>query len=216
MYGFPYFKDQDPQSVLDFMQAHPFVTLIGSFLDGRPVATQVPVLSVERDGGWFMQGHIMRKTDHHKALLENPQALVLFTGPSAYVSASWYSQPQQGSTWNYMSVQASGVLRWMLDAEMLDFMQRFSLHFESGRADSPTVFNNLSDGYTKSLMPAIVGFEIHIRKLEHTFKLSQNRDDESYGNILRELELKGGASAAIAAEMRRRRTVVGVQPSAES
>lgn len=205
MYGFPYFKDQDPQSVHAFMQAHPFVTLIGSFSDGRPVATQVPVLLVEREGVWFIQAHIMRKTDHHKALLENPQVLVLFTGPSAYVSASWYNEPQQGSTWNYMTVQATGLLRWMDEAEMRDLMQRFTLHFEGGRVESPTVFNNLPANYTKAHMPAIVGFEMHIAQLEHTFKLSQNRDDLSYQNIVAELEARGGQSANIAAEMRKRR-----------
>ena len=205
MYGFPYFKDKDPQSVHHFMQSHPFVTLIGSFLDGRPVATQVPVLLVERAGIWFIQGHIMRKTDHHKALVENPQALVLFTGPSAYVSASWYSQPQQGSTWNYMTVQASGTLAWMNDSEMADFMQRFTLHFEEGQAHSPTVFNNLPAPYTRTHLPAIVGFDIRINQLEHTFKLSQNRDDQSYQNIISALEAKGGASAAVAVEMRKRR-----------
>lgn len=204
MYGFPYFKDQDPESVHAFMQAHPFVTLIGSYLDGRPVATQVPVLLVERDEQWYIQGHIMRKTDHHKALLENPQGLILFTGPAAYVSASWYSEPRQGSTWNYMTVQASGQLRWMTAAEMMDFMRRLSLHFEGGHTASPTVFNNLSDNYVKAHMPAIVGFEMRIHKLEHTFKLSQNRDDESYQNIIHSLEARGGQSAEVAAEMRKR------------
>lgn len=205
MYGFPYFKDQDPESVHAFMQAHPFVTLIGSFLDARPVATQVPVLLVEREGHWYIQGHIMRKTDHHKALLENPQALVLFTGPSAYVSASWYSQPQQGSTWNYMTVQASGKLCWMNEAEMFDFMQRFTLHFEGGNAESPTVFSHLSDAYIKAHMPAIVGFEVKINRLEHTFKLSQNRDETSYHQIIAELEKRGGNSAEVAEAMKKRR-----------
>lgn len=208
MYAFPYFKDSDPQLVIDFMQDHPFVTLIGSFLDGRPAATQVPVLLVDRDGVLYIQGHIMRKTDHHKAFDENPQALVLFTGPSAYVSASWYSQPQQGSTWNYMTVQASGRLRWMNDTEMTDFMQRFTVHFEGGKAESPTVFNNLSEAYTQAHMPAIVGFELGVSKLEHTFKLSQNRDEQSYQNIILELDARGGQSAEIASEMRKRRSTL--------
>jgi transcriptional regulator len=51
----------------------------------------------------------MRKTDHHKAFHENPQALVVFTGPSSYVSATWYTNPHMGSTWNYMSVHLRGI-----------------------------------------------------------------------------------------------------------
>jgi transcriptional regulator len=204
MYGFPYFKDQDPQSVHAFMQAHPFVTLIGSFSDGRPVATQVPVLLVERAGVWFIQAHIMRKTDHHKALLENPQALVLFTGPAAYVSASWYQNPGIGSTWNYQTVQVSGRVQWMEDAALQDFMRRFTLHYEGGNTDSPTFYDNLPASFIDKMMPAIVGLELEVKKPEHTFKLSQNRDAKSYENIIAQLEARGGESTLVAQAMRER------------
>lgn len=205
MYGFPYFKDQNPESVHAFMQAHPFVTLIGSFLNGRPVATQVPVLLVERDQQWYIQGHIMRKTDHHKALLENPQALVLFTGPSAYVSASWYQNPGIGSTWNYQTVQISERIQWMEEAALQDFMRRFTLHYEAGNSASPTFYDNLPASYVDKMMPAIVGFELAVRNIQHTFKLSQNRDEISYQNIIAQLEARGGESALVALAMRERK-----------
>jgi transcriptional regulator len=67
------------------------------------------MLVEERDGKLILHGHIMRKTDHHKAFHENPQALVVFTGPSSYVSATWYTNPHMGSTWNYMSVHLRGI-----------------------------------------------------------------------------------------------------------
>lgn len=108
MYHFSYFKENDKQVLLQFIEEHPFAFVTGSFLTGQQVATQIPILLEERNGELFLQGHIMRNTDHHKALVENPNALVVFTGPSCYVSASWYSNPQIGSTWNYMSVHVAG------------------------------------------------------------------------------------------------------------
>ena len=54
------------------------------------------------------------------------------------------------------------------------------------------------------MMPAIAGFEIKVEKLENVFKLSQNRDKESYLNIISKLEELGGNSMLIAAEMRKR------------
>ncbi len=95
------------------MEENPFAFLTGSNLIGIQVATQIPILIEERNGELILQGHIMRNTDHYKAFIENPNALVVFTGPSAYVGASWYSNPQIGSTWNYMSIHISGQINFM-------------------------------------------------------------------------------------------------------
>ena len=116
MYNFSYFKEKDRQTILDFIEEHPFAFLTGSHLTGTQVATQIPLLFEERNGDLFLQGHIMRNTDHHKAFNENPNALMVFTGPNTYVSASWYSNPQVGSTWNYMSVHISGQIKYMTSA----------------------------------------------------------------------------------------------------
>ena len=138
--------------------------------------------------------------------MENPNALLVFTGPSTYVSASWYTNPQIGSTWNYMSVHAQGKIRFMDDDELIDLMERLTLHFEKDNLSSPTIYDNLPDSFLQNMMPAIVGFEMKVDALENVFKLSQNRDEESYDNILAKLEEQGGDAAYIANEMRKRRT----------
>ena len=80
MYILPYFKESDRQVLLDFMHQHPFAFMTGSFTDGQQVATQVPILVEERNNKLYLQGHIMKKTAHHKVFLENPNAMVVFTG----------------------------------------------------------------------------------------------------------------------------------------
>ena len=75
MYNFSYFKEKDQSKILDFVKGHPFAFLTGSTLSGKQVATQIPILVEEREGELFLQGHIMRKTDHHKAFAENPPKL---------------------------------------------------------------------------------------------------------------------------------------------
>lgn len=205
MYHFSYFKEKDKEVLLSFMEEHPFAFLTGSFKSGAQVATQIPVLIEVRDGELIIRGHIMRNTDHHKALMENPNVLAVFTGPSCYVSASWYSNPQIGSTWNYMSVHVSGKVRFMSDDELVQFMRAFTLKFENGNIDSQTIYDNLPDEFLRKMMPAIVGFEIRAEKMDNVFKLSQNRDEKSYDNILLHLEEKGGESALVAQEMRKRK-----------
>ncbi len=170
------------------------------------MATQIPIMVEERDGELFLLGHIMRKTDHHQALLENPQVLALFTGPHTYVSASWYTTPSIGSTWNYMSVHLHGKVRFMSNEELIGLMKKLTLHFEDQNTDSPTVYDNLPESFLSKMLPAIVGIEIKVEQLLNVFKLSQNRDEASYVNIIDQLEKRDekGSSAMIAEEMRNR------------
>ncbi len=205
MYNFSYFKEKDRQIILDFIEENPFAFLTGSNSSGSQVATQIPILIEERQGDLFLQGHIMRNTDHHKAFVENPNALVVFTGPNTYVSASWYSNSQIGSTWNYMSVHINGQMNFMPEADLILFMKKLTLKFEKGNTQSPTFYDNLPDEFLNKMMPAIVGFEIKADRVENVFKLSQNRDEESYLNIISKLEQLGGDSALIAIEMQKRK-----------
>lgn len=205
MYHFSYFKEKDKQRILTFIEEHPFAFMTGSFLSGGQVATQIPFLLEERNGELYVQGHFMRNTDHHKAFIENPNALVVFTGPSCYVSASWYSNPQIGSTWNYMSVHISGQVHFMTDDELIAFMRRMTLKFENGNTQSLTFYDNLPKPFLNKMMPAIVGFEIRAEKMENVFKLSQNRDEKSYLNIISKLDELGGNSALIATELKKRK-----------
>lgn len=206
MYNFSYFKEKDKQTILDFIEENPFAVMTGSFLSGKQVATQIPILLEERNGELFLQGHIMRNTDHHKAFVENPNGLLLFTGPSCYVSASWYANPQIGSTWNYMSVHIAGQVKFMTDKELIDFMRKLTLKFEKGNTESLTFYDNLPENFLNKMMPAIVGFEIKADNIENVLKLSQNRDESSYLNISSKLDEIGGNSALIATEMRKRKS----------
>lgn len=208
MYQFSYFKEKDKATLLAFLEQYPFAFLTGSFLSGQQVATQIPVMAEERNGELYLQGHIMRNTDHHKALMENPNALLVFTGPNCYVSASWYSHPSMGSTWNYMSVHASGELRWMNSEELSALMRKLTLKFEEGRTTSPTLYDNLPPAYLDQMMPAIAGFEIRADHLDNVFKLSQNRDEQSYLNIIDQLQQRGGNSALIAEAMKQRQAAL--------
>lgn len=208
MYNFSYFKENDKQIILDFIEENPFAFMTGSFLSGKQVATQIPVLLEERNGELFLQGHIMRNTDHHKAFVENPNALIVFTGPNCYVSASWYSNTQIGSTWNYMSVHINGQVNFMTDEALIEFMRKLTLKFEKENTASPTFYDNLPHQFLSKMMPAIVGFEIKADKIENVFKLSQNRDEKSYLNIIAKLQAIGGNSALIAAELIKRKAML--------
>jgi transcriptional regulator len=203
MYSLPYFKEKDGDAVRKFMEEHPFILLCGCDKAGNPVATQVPVLFKERDGQLFLQGHIMRNTDHHQAFIHNPAALAVFTGPHTYVSASWYTNKQQGSTWNYMTVHARGTLTFLDEPALADLLRDLTAHFENDN-DSPSLFENLPEEYIQRLIKAIIAFEINVKEIDNVFKLSQNRDEASYHNIIHQLQQQPGDAQKIALEMQQR------------
>lgn len=207
MYDLPYYKEKNQDEIIQFMKDYPFIFLTGSDIENKPVATQVPVFIDEKEGKYFLTGHIMRNTDHHKAFEQNKNVLAVFTGPHTYVSATWYTKPV-GSTWNYMSVYANGVIRFGDKSELIATLKRLTLHYEKGNTSSTTVFDNLPTEYTERMMNAIVPFEIEVNSLQHIFKLSQNRDEKSYDNIIRELKKQGGDGKIIAEIMKKRKSKV--------
>lgn len=186
------------------MRAHPFALLAGCSANNTLVATQVPLLVEERDGKLYLQGHIMRQTDHHKAFENNPEVLAVFTSPHTYVSATWYDNPQQGSTWNYISVHAHGRVRFTDEQGLIDLMKKFTLHFENNNNQSATIYDNLPDDYKNKLIKAIIGIEMEVQKLDNVFKLSQNRDEKSFHTIIEKLEQQGYNGSYIANEMKQR------------
>jgi transcriptional regulator len=208
MYNLPYFKEHDADEVLQFMKGHPFVLLTGVDAENKPVATQVPVFIDEKDGRLFLTGHIMRNTDHHLAFEQNNNVLALFTGPHTYVSATWYTNPGMGSTWNYMTVHAKGTISFGEGDALAKVLKRLTLHYENNNPASATIFDNLPIEYTEKMMKAIVAFEIEVTDLQHVFKLSQNRDEKSYDNIISKLNEGNNDAKAIAAIMEKRKVKV--------
>lgn len=204
MYELPYYKEEDKQVIIDFIHEHPFAFLSGCDEKQKPVATQLPVFIEERAGVYYLTGHIMRNTDHHKAFMHNPDVLAVFTGLHTYVSATWYSNPHQASTWNYMSVHAKGKIKILDEDGLIDVLKKLSLHFEKDNKSSTTIFDNLKPEYKEPLVKAIVAFEVEVTDISHVFKLSQDRDEASYHNIIKKLSEQGGDGKAIADIMQQR------------
>lgn len=198
MYKFPYYTEQDNQKVIAFMNANPFVTITGMG-DEFPVATHIPLETTVNDAGkLILSGHIMRKTDHHLAFEKNDRVLVIFSGPHCYVSASWYTNPASGSTWNYMTVHARGRIRFTDEEGTRAAVKAVSDKYEG--TDTIASFDKLPPEYINSMVKAIVGFHIEVESIENTFKLSQNRDVESKKKIISALKNRGDDHSRMIAE----------------
>ena len=189
MYKFSYFTEPDADAVIAFMKEYPFA-IITAFGEQYPVATHIP-LEIDRneDGKIFLSGHIMKKTDHHKAFEKNRDVLIIFNGPHTYISATWYTTPQLASTWNYMTVHAKGKITLLDEQATYDAIKNITDKYEG--TETAAAFNKLDDDYIASMLKAIIAFTIEVESIDNVFKLSQNRDVVSKQNIIAQLQNRG-------------------------
>jgi transcriptional regulator len=175
----------------DFIDANPLGALVTASADGM-FATHLPlVLDRGRGAHGVLQGHLARANPHHRLPSITAEALVIFTGPDAYVTPSWYpSKAEHGKTvptWNYIAVHASGTLRWIEDAGWL----RAHLHALTGRHEAgrehPWAVDDAPADYVAQQLRAIVGLELEITRLEGKWKMSQNRPAADIDGVVRGL-----------------------------
>ena len=203
MYNLPYYKEKDRQVLLTFMKQHPFAMVIGCAND-LPAVTQIPLLVEEREDKLFLVGHFMRNTDLHKTFSQNSNALCVFTGPHTYVSASLYTNPLTASTWDYIAIHARGKMQFVGNEALLTILKKTTELFENDN-HSPASYNKLPKEYVEKLLSAIIGFEIEVTELDNVFKLSQNRDEPSYQNIINHLDEGDEHAKQIATEKKSRK-----------
>ena len=139
------------------------------------------------------------------------EALVVFWGPHAYVSPSWYGAGPAVPTWNYAAVHAYGKVRTIPDPDWLrEFVRRLSERHEAREPAPPWQIETLPEPYLASMLKGIVGVEIDVSRLEGKFKLSQNRPAADRPRIIAALERRDDQiSREVAGLMRER------EPAAE-
>lgn len=176
---------KDKAAIEHFIQAHPFAVLV-SHADGF-LATHLPLLIEENEDEKILAGHIARKNPQWKYLKEGIEVLVIFSGPDAYISSSWYDYPEV-STWDYTAVHVTGKIKLQNERQLWQSLKHLMNHFER-EEKHPVALEKLPDR-VKAQQKEIGGFYITIDKTEAIFKLSQNQNDANKKNIINNLEEK--------------------------
>ena len=185
MYIHPINLWQDEPQILAFIRQNAFGTLVAQ-VDQRPHGTHLPfVLDKNSDGKAVLTGHIARANPQWKSIPDQSEVLVMFQGPHAYISSSWYNH-ENVPTWNYLAVHVYGKIRIIEGEELLDHLKTLVNTYEEGRPNRVTV-EGMSDNYLQGQIRALVGFEIVITEVHASAKLSQNRDETNYDNIVAQL-----------------------------
>lgn len=203
MYTPPAFAEPDQLVLFDFIEAHSLGALVTADPDGTTLhATHLPLL-LDRARGprGVLQGHVARANPH--AVTAAREALVIFAGPDAYVTPSWYPSKQEHGrvvpTWNYVAVHATGAFRVIDDAEFLRrHLEALTARHEGGR-EQPWGLGDAPAGYIERLMSDIVGVEVEIARLEGKWKMSQNRSAADIDGVVGGLSASSSALDQVAA-----------------
>lgn len=173
------FRETDTTTLHGLIHAQPFATLVTE-TDAGPEADHLPLLlDGDRGDMGVIHGHVARANPVWRHLLQRPRVLVIFEGPSAYISPSWYpSKMETGKvvpTWNYIVVHGRGIPTVFTDHEWLhSHVERMTREQEQHRSE-PWAVADAPAEFTDRLLNAIVGFEIALDSLIGKWKLSQNR-----------------------------------------
>lgn len=182
------------------MRANPFAILVSQTAEG-PFATHLP-LAVHQDGEkLILRGHVAKANPHWQYLESQPQALVIFHGPHAYISPGNYEIHESVPTWNYGAVHAYGEARVFSEPQQLlpilhDLIGRFEARYAEQWAE-------LSEEYRQRMLGHIVGFEITVTRLEGKFKLSQNRTKQEQENVIASLRASPDTAISGTAQLMR-------------
>jgi transcriptional regulator len=188
------------QQALAFMRANPFAILISQVAEG-PFATHLPLAVQENGEQVILRGHVAKANPHWQYLESQPQALVIFHGPHAYVSTSNYVSHENVPTWNYGAVHAYGKARVFSDPEqLLPILQDLIGTFEARYADE---WAELSEAYRRRMLSHIMGFEIVVTNIEAKFKLSQNRTKQEQENVIASLSGSNDTASSGTAQLMR-------------
>lgn len=197
------FAETDRETLHAFMRKHSFALLISQH-DDAPFASHLPFL-LDGDIGEHgrLVGHLARANPHWRQA-DGQEVLIVFAGPHAYVSPSWYEEPDVVPTWNYTAVHAYGRFRAIHDeTEMLEIVRRTVDLYESSRPQ-PWQFDSNS-AFNGRLVKAIVGFHIDISRIEGKWKLSQNHSDQRQEKVMAALESSPNAEDKQVAQLMRER-----------
>lgn len=178
----------------DLMRTHPLATLVTlastASRQGAPsmIANHLPLeIHADSSPNGTLCGHMARANPAWREHPSGTDVLVIFQGPQAYVSPSWYPSKQRDGkvvpTWNYAVVHAYGALQVIEDAAWLrGLVGRLTTTHEAVQ-QTPWKVEDAPSEFIDRMLSMIVGFEIPIARIEGKWKMSQNRPAEDRAGV---------------------------------
>jgi transcriptional regulator len=199
MYVPPAFREDRSDILRAAIEAHPLGTLITRGSSGLR-ANVLPFTFIDGADGHRLHAHLAKANEQVSDLREGCEALVLFQGPQAYVSPSWYPTKQLHGkavpTWNYVIVEVRGTPSIKDDPQwLLDQITGLTDRHEAGRAE-PWRVTDAPPSYVEAQLRGIVGLDLSVDHMAGTWKLSQNQPAANRQGVVDGLQADGADALA--------------------
>lgn len=185
MYIPKYYKVTDVGEIRDFIQTNSFGTLV-STKQGTPIATHLPFVLNKKGDDYYITGHMAYGNPQWRTFETCGDVLVMFQGPNAYISSSWYER-ENVPTWNYQAIHIYGKASILEKDELIEELTVMLEKYEKHR-ENPILWDKLSPELLEKELKGIVGFNIKVEEIQAAYKLSQNRNEIDYANIVDRLQ----------------------------
>jgi len=193
------FREDRLETLHTLIRAHPLGTLITAD-DRGLIANLIPFIVVGDGAKGILRAHIARANDQVEALRNGVETLVVFQGPEAYITPSWYAAKLEHGrvvpTWNYVVVQVRGTPRLVDDAAWIRAQLGELTASQENRRAEPWQVSDAPAPFIAGQLGAIVGVEIPIASIEGKWKVSQNRPAADRKGVEEGLRREGGEEMA--------------------
>jgi transcriptional regulator len=200
MYVPKHFGEQRIGILHEFIRSHSFGMLVSATSGGLDAVHTPFDIDPEPAPFGTLRGHVAHANPIWKQCASGVDALVVFQGPNAYITPSWYAAKKETGkvvpTWNYVAVHARGPLRVIHDRVWLrGVVEKLTDRHEATRPQ-PWKLSDAPPDFIEQMLSAIVGVEVPIVSLTGSWKLSQNRSAVDQHCVAQGLRAEGSASAA--------------------
>lgn len=202
MYRPAAFREDNFDQIDALIRNHPLGLLITNGAGGLK-ANLIPMFLVRDGQGLMLKAHLARANDQTADLAEGEEAVVMFLGPQAYISPSFYpTKAETGRvvpTWNYAAVEARGTPTLKDDPVWLRTQIEDLTRRQEGDRAHPWAVGDAPDDFVDGMVRAIVGVEIALTSLEGKWKVSQNQPEKNRLGVIE--GLKGESRGAVMADL---------------
>ncbi|MEH7344760.1 FMN-binding negative transcriptional regulator [Bacillus sp. JJ1532] len=202
MYIPKYFQVTNINEIIEVIEGNSFATLVTT-KKGKPIASHLPLQLHKHEEDYYITGHMAYGNPQWRTFETCDDVLVIYQGPHGYVSSSWYGH-ENVPTWNYQSVHVYGQASILSEEELKQDLIKLLEKYEKQR-ENPVLWDKLSPQVLESQLKAIVGFKIKVQEVQAAFKLSQNRNEEDYHNIVEKLQEEENLNSQQLAEVMKKR-----------
>ncbi|MCY0970292.1 FMN-binding negative transcriptional regulator [Chryseobacterium wangxinyae] len=179
------YQSEDDHLMKEIIRQNAFALLISSENKIRATHSMM-MLNEDNPEDIYIETHISKANPQAKTLNDGDEVLCDFLGAHTYISSSWYDHLNV-STWNYEAVQIYGKIKLMNHEELYNHLEKLTSKYEQPQK-CPVFVKDMGKEFVEKEMKGAFGIKIFPTEIYINQKLSQNRKESDYQNIISNLE----------------------------